>query len=255
MEIAKRFDRIADIERDMHLLQVYVLEGLLPTIIDPRNVIRVLDVPCRLGYWAEALAYAYPHIHVTALDDNPDHIAAIQQRTDHPDNAYFEASNLELFPQKREYKFDLVHIDAPFIFRPAQGWDYFLAQCKHRLKRGGFINLVSIVPGMGSSDAYQRIVYLARQWEAPESPATFCHLLKQVGFTHIRYTLHPIDLSGQVYQRFLDSTILEHKQPLYDAQIVDKEDLDSLLVQKQRQTKDVHFCAMGMIISLLAQKQ
>jgi hypothetical protein len=227
-------------------------------------------------------------MHVIALDNDPDHIAAIQQRTNHPDNIYFEASDLEQFPQQRKYKFDLIHVDAPLVFRPPQGWDYFLVQCRHQLKRGGLINLVSIVPGMGSSDAYQHIVYLARQWESRASlgktstretlvsktptrgvfpgadqtsgtdrtpgATTFCNLLKQAGFTHIRYTLHPIDLSGQVYQRFLDSTILEIKQSLYDAQLTNKEELTSLLLDKKQQTNDMYFCAMGMIISILAQK-
>ena len=170
METTKRYGHTEDVERDMYLLQTYTLEGLLPLTIDPQNVSRVLDVPCRLGHWADALAYAYPHMCVTAQDNDPDHIVAIQQRTSHPDNVQFEisdlASDLEGIAQKKKAKFDLIHIDAPLVFRPPQGWSIFLEQCKHRLKRRGIINLVNIVPGPASSDAYQRIVYLARQWEA-----------------------------------------------------------------------------------------
>lgn len=84
--------------------------------------------------------------------------------------------------------------------------------------------------------------------------STFCRLLKQVGFTQIEYTLHPIDLSRQVYQRFLDSTIQEIERPLCDAQLTSKEDLAYLLALKQQQANDPYFCAMGMIISILARK-
>lgn len=273
--MSKKQTTSADVEREIYLLQTYALESLLPMTTSLQKIERVLDVPCRLGYWADALAHAYPHIHVAGLDDNPQHITAIQQRADHPDNVQFKFHDLQQLELKEEQKFDLIHIDAPLIFRPPQGWGSFLKQCKHLLKRGGSINMVNIVPGAGSSDAYQRLVYLTRQYidilnnepdndsldgfaakPEPVAPGTtFCRLLSQAGFKNVRYTLHPINLSGQAYQRFLDSTLQEISQALCNAHLIDKDEFVSLLERKQQETRDIHFCAMGMVISVLAQKK
>ncbi|GAC1656071.1 MAG: hypothetical protein NVS4B12_28610 [Ktedonobacteraceae bacterium] len=263
---------VAVLEQVLHHHFTQALQGLLPVAINPHRFKHVLDIDCRIGAWAVDLALSYPNVNVTGLDNSTAFINIARRNAEVGGLSrarFYETESLLSLPLA-DATFDFVHTSqlSP-VFRPDQ-WPLFLKECKRVMKTGAAINIVSLSLGPSSSEAYQRLLllidallyklgYSFSEWPATTSQGVYLfHLLKEAGFANCTYAIHPINFGGmnnspgRACCQVLLNSVKKLKPLFLEYDVVGNDELDLLLLQKQRDINEATFCAAGALISATA---
>ncbi len=263
------------LEQALHHHFTHALHGLVPPTIDAYKLKQVLDIHCRIGAWAIDLALGYPGVIVTGLDNNEQLIDMARRSAEigNVEHARFYTASPFQALSFADNTFDLVHLSlAMTLFRPNE-WHIFLSECLRVLKPGGYINIVSLSLGPGSSEAYQRLLttidqlLMAQGYGFSDQPGTtspgvhLAHLARTAGFAAVTYTIHPINLggwnnpAGRACCQLLLNDIRRLKHYFLEYKLLTSEAFDHLIEQKQKDIAEPDFCAMGALISVLGQKK
>ncbi|KAI9348242.1 S-adenosyl-L-methionine-dependent methyltransferase [Zopfochytrium polystomum] len=108
--------------------------------------VRILDVGCRSGLWAIAVARAYPGVQVIAVDDNPSLFGFDSPPADGPlpPNLQFIVGRFgDPLPFPKAH-FDLVHSQCTLARAPDATWRASLADMVRVAKPGGYVDVVEL---------------------------------------------------------------------------------------------------------------
>ncbi len=263
---------VAVLEQVMHHHLTQAQRGLLPSAIAPSTLKQVLDVNCRIGAWAIDLALSYPGVQVTGLDGDGEFINLARL------NAEIGAVNRVRFYQSPPLKslpladgsFDFVHsLQLSPMFRPHE-WPFFLGECRRVMKSGAAIALTSLSIGPTSSNAYQRLLVLFdalllklgygfSEHAGSSTPGVHLfRLLKNAGFVNTSYTVSPVNFGGannpggRACCQLLAGIAKKQKPFMIEQQLIEDEEFDSLLGQKQQDISELDYCTTGALISAIA---
>ena len=263
---------VAVLEQVMHHHLTQAQGGLLPPTISPSKLKQVLDINCRIGAWPIDLALSYPGVHITGLDGNSTFIDLARR------NAEIGAVNRVRFYESHPLKplplanasFDFVHsLQLAPVFRPGE-WPFFLSECKRVMKPGAAIALTSLSVGPTSSSAYQRLLrlfdalllklgYGFSERAASSTPGVHLfRLLKEAGFVNASYSISPVNFGGannaggRACCQLLAGIAKKQKPLMLEHQIVEAEEFDALLQEKQHDISEAEYCTTGALISAIA---
>ncbi|HET8910402.1 MAG TPA: methyltransferase domain-containing protein [Ktedonobacteraceae bacterium] len=266
---------ISILEQAEHYQFTHALQGLLPSKLKAQTLKNVLDLHCRTGRWALDFAQTYPQANVTGLDQMPEVIALARKSaaTGNLSRVQFYTAKLSEPLLLANSTFDHVHC---FGFRYSlspRHWQPLLGECKRVMRPGASIHLLSFMPGLTSSRAFQRLWQLTDELTTlinydfikglkHSSPGVyFCSLLHEVGFVNVEYELFPLDMGGvedprnrSCCQLFYNDLLITRSM-FIKFQLVSESEFDELLDQYQQDYFSADFCGGGALISAYALKK
>jgi len=221
------------------------------------------------------LALSYPGVTVTALDSDPQFVHAARRNVEIAGlnhTRFYEADPLKSL-QLADETFDLVHqfTLTPF-FRPTE-WPTFLHECMRVMKPGAVIHLVSLSLGPNSSTPYQQIVMLVDKFmrmsgygfaDRPGMASPGVHvsrLLREVGFAEVTYVIRPVNLggcnnvAGRASCKLLLNEVRKVGHRFVENKLIDGEEFDLMVIQKQKDFGEISFCSTGALISAYGVKR
>lgn len=275
MEYRDTATQISILEQAEHYQFTHALQGLLPSKVQAQHLKNVLDLHCRTGRWALDFAQTYPHVNVTGMDQMPEVITLARRSASVGglSRTQFYMAKLNEPLLLASSTFDHVHC---FGFRYSLSpphWLPLLSECKRVMRPGASMHLLSFMPGLTSSTAFQHLWQLTDDLTTlinydfikglkHSSPGVyFCSLLREAGFTDIQYELYPLDMGGwedpqnrSCCQLFYNDLLVTRKMFIQN-QLVGEAEFDELLDQYQRDFFSADFCGGGALISTFALKK
>lgn len=259
-----------------HKLFLREMKGhLLPTAIPLDHVHSVMDFICGPGSWCMDFSKKYPEKQVCGVDINHTIIGHARENA-----AQSTAKNLSFTVVDRQRalpfpdeSFDLIHLQNGTTLFTLEQWPNIMAEMARLLKPGGWLNLVDFEMGPASQPALDRVLtflgqILARMGRSVaadgKSPLTGSTLgpqrMTQQSFTDIKYELYPVDLGGwnnPVGRAYLAWSVVRPEMIFYLAErteISNREELQALLREMQRELRQIGFCGVGMLLSSFGRK-
>lgn len=259
-----------------HKLFLREMKGeLLPPGIPLDQVQVVMDFICGPGSWCMDFSKKYPQKEVYGVDINRtiiDHAQenAAQAVSKNLTFAVVDRKRALPFPDEH---FDLIHLQNGTTLFTLQQWPDVMAEMARLLKPGGWLNLVDFEMGPASQPALDRILtflgqilaHMGRSVAADgKSPITGSTLgpqrMSRQCFTDIKYELYPVDLGGwnnPVGRAYLAWSIVRPEMIFYLAErtgISNREELQALVREMQRELRQIGFCGVGMLLSSFGRK-
>lgn len=253
------------------------MKGLIPerTPEDLQKVHTLLDIGCGPGGWTLDVAKAYPHLHVTGIDNSKVMITHAQAEKDlhaihNIEFRVMDALQPLLFSDST---FDLVNIRNAVGYVRQNDWLKLLNECYRVTKPGGILRLTE-GDGLGltNSAAYEehhRLGTRAMQFFgygfSPDGSTLgitpmLSWLLKQAGFTEepgmkshfFDFSYGTSFYSGQIQNIAL---VLEASRPLIlQSGVCEQAEIEALYLKALEQMQDKDFRAMGYFLTAWARK-
>lgn len=259
-----------------HKLFLREMKGqLLPCGIPLEQVQVVMDFICGPGSWCMDFSKQYPEKEVYGVDINRtiiDHAQENAAQAASKNLTFAVVDRNRALPFPDEY-FDLIHLQNGTTLFTLQQWPDIMAEMARLLKPGGWLNLVDFEMGPASQPALDRILtflgqILARMGRSVaadgKSPITGSTLgpqrMARQHFTDIKYELYPVDLGGwnnPVGRAYLAWSVVRPEMIFYLAErtgISNREELQALVREMQRELRQIGFCGVGMLLSSFGRK-
>lgn len=249
----------------LHHLFLRETGALLPPTVPLTSFKRVLNALCGGGQWAIDLARAYPHIQVVGSCDRLISLRQAQAdaRIARLNNLRFDYISPEetLLPYTDEY-FDCIHIQCDDDSIDDDTWHTTLREFLRVLRPGGWFHLDTFIMGTSSSPTLNRLLNYIESIPLPDNthtrpPLRYPRLLAQAGFTHIRYTPHPLDLGNQNGEdgfTYVNAVLFNDRRIPYLFRDILKEhdEQKQFFAQIEKESILPGYCALGMLIRIVA---
>ncbi len=159
-----RHDTLIEVSRLLSKtpLLIRALGGLLPGLSKKhlQQINTILEVACGPGGWTQAMARAYPRLHITGVDISHAMIAFARSTLLH--NSLANITYLEIpsftgpYPFE-EASFDLISAQFMSKFLTVDEWPIFLSACWHLLRPGGWLRLTDFEVSLTNSPAHEEL--------------------------------------------------------------------------------------------------
>lgn len=160
-------DALIEVPRLVNKTQLLIqaLGGLLPGLSSERlpSITDVLEIACGPGRWTQALARAYPQMHITSVDTSHAMIAFARSVLHHQDITAVEYLEIPSFTGPYpfpEASFDLISVQFINKFLLIDEWPSFLALCWRLLRPGGLLRLTEFDMALANAPAYEELSQL-----------------------------------------------------------------------------------------------
>jgi len=159
-----RHDTLIEVSRLISKTQLLIraLGGLLPGLSRKhlQQMNTILEVACGPGGWTQAMARAYPRLHITGVDISHAMIAFARSTLLH--NSLANITYLEIpsftgpYPFE-EASFDLISAQFMSKFLTVEEWPIFLSACWRLLRPGGWLRLTDFEVSLTNSPAHEEL--------------------------------------------------------------------------------------------------
>jgi SAM-dependent methyltransferase len=256
------------------LLVAKSLGGLLPGInlAEFSQMKDILKVASGSSGWMLEMARTHPHIQVTGLETNVDHIDYASTLAQEQNLTNVSCRKVAQFSDPFDFpaaSFDLVSSQFVSYYLTPEMWPPFLAECWRVLRPGGIMYLTELEVGMANSPAYEELVslYIRAQQRAHRSFGTtgrhlglLCELeplMQGAGFeTSLR--AYAINFSYGIHPEWSIDLLIQSRlaqQPLIvEMGVATQEKIDALHRQQQMELHHPTFHGLLPLLTILGKK-
>lgn len=221
----------------------------------------VLDVACRSGAWALAVAAHCPAASVVGIDHTPEAIAYARSQAAHRNvqNVTFAIMDARAALHFPDHYFDAVHARLLLQILQVEQWPAYLRECMRVTRPGGVICLTEYERGSSSSPALEKLTALAtfalRLGGYSPSPdgatigltTRLPRLLRETGCQQVQVSSHVVEYSRGTPLYKPMSDLIAAAWPLLKPSLLElglllSEQAESLYQQVQREIAAEDFC-------------